>query len=60
VAAVKKEEVPVFQEPAVTHEQEQQHPLIHDVPDDEPSRRLQKARRSAISDYYEVYVSKGI
>jgi hypothetical protein len=51
---------PVFQEPIINHEEEQQEPPIHDVPHNEPPRRSQRARRSAISDDYEVYVSEKI
>jgi hypothetical protein len=50
----------VFQEPIVNHEEEQQQPLIQDVPRNEHSRRSQRARRSAISEDYEVYVSEEI
>jgi hypothetical protein len=51
---------PVFQEPITNHEEEQQEPLVHDVPHNKPPRRCQRARRSAISDDYEVYVSEEI
>jgi hypothetical protein len=55
-----EEDEPVFQEPIVNHEEEQQQPLIQDVPHNEPRRRSQRARRSAISEDYEVYVSEEI
>jgi hypothetical protein len=51
--------VPVFQKPIINHE-EQQEPLIQDVSHSEPPRRSQRARRSAIPDDYEVYVSEEI
>jgi hypothetical protein len=51
---------PVFQEPITNHEEEQQEPPVQDVPHNEPPRRSQMAKRSAISDDYEVYVSKEI
>jgi hypothetical protein len=57
---VDEELEPVFQEPITNHEEEQQEPPIHDVPHNEPSRISQRARRSAISDDYEVYVSEEI
>jgi hypothetical protein len=47
-------------EPIVNHEEEQQEPPIQDVPHNEPTRRSQRTRRSAISDDYDVYVSKEI
>jgi hypothetical protein len=50
---------PVFQEPIINHE-EQQEPPVQDVLHNEPPRRSQMARRSAISDDYEVYVSEEI
>jgi hypothetical protein len=49
---------PIFQEPITNHEEEQQEPPIQDVPHNEPPRRSQRARKSAISDDYEVYVSE--
>jgi hypothetical protein len=55
MAKIDKEE-----EPIANHEKEQQQPPMQDVPHDEPPRRSQRARRSAISDDYEVYVSKEI
>jgi acetoin utilization deacetylase AcuC-like enzyme len=55
-----EEEELVFQEPIVNHEEEQQQPLIQDVPYNEPPRRSQRARRSAISEDYDVYVSEEI
>jgi hypothetical protein len=51
---------PVFQKPITNHEEEQQEPPVQDVPHNEPPRRSQRARRSAISDDYEVYVSEEI
>jgi hypothetical protein len=51
--------VPVFQKPIINHE-EQQEPLVQDVPHSEPPRRSQRARRSAIPDDYEIYVSEEI
>jgi hypothetical protein len=49
-----------FKEPIANHEKEQQQSLMQDVPHDEPPRRSQRVRRSAISDDYEVYVSEEI
>jgi hypothetical protein len=57
---VDEELEPVFQEPITNHEEEKQEPPIQEVPHNEPPRRSQRARRSAISDDYEVYVSKKI
>jgi hypothetical protein len=51
---------PVFREPITNHEEEQQEPPVQDVPHNEPPRRYQRARRSAISDDYEIYVSEEI
>jgi hypothetical protein len=49
------------EEEAITnHEEEQQQPPIWDVSRNEPPRRSQRARRSAISEDYEVYISKEI
>jgi hypothetical protein len=56
---VDEELEPIFQEPITNHE-EQQEPSIQDVPHNEPPRRSQRARRSAISDDYDVYVSEEI
>jgi hypothetical protein len=55
-------EIPAFEEPAVTHEEERQQPPIQDqdVPHVEPTRRSQRTRRLAISDDYEVYSSEEI
>jgi hypothetical protein len=50
----------VFQEPIINHEEEQQEPPVQDVPHNEPPRKSQRARRSTISDDYEVYVSEEI
>jgi hypothetical protein len=55
-----EEEEHVFHEPIANHEEEQQQPTIQDVPYNEPPRRSQRARRSAISNDYEVYVSEEI
>jgi hypothetical protein len=60
MAEVNEELEPIFQEPITNHEEEQQEPLIQDVPHNEPPRRSQRARRSAISNDYEVYVSEEI
>jgi hypothetical protein len=57
---VDKDLEPVFQEPISNHEEEQQEPPVQDVPHNEPPRRSQRARRSAIPDDYEVYVSEEI
>jgi hypothetical protein len=48
-----------FKEPITNHE-EQQQPPIQVVPHNETPRRSQRARRSAMSDEYEVYVSEEI
>jgi hypothetical protein len=48
------------QEPITNHEEEQQEPLVQDVPHNEPPRRSQRARRLVISNDYEVYVSEKI
>jgi hypothetical protein len=47
-------------EPITNHEEEQQEPPIQDVPHNEPPRRSQRARRPAIADDYEIYVSEEI
>jgi hypothetical protein len=60
MAEIIEEEKPVFQEPIVNHEEEQQHPPMQDVPRNEPPKRSQRAGRSAISEDYEVYVSEEI
>jgi hypothetical protein len=57
---VDEEVEPVFQEPITSHEEEQQEHPIQDVPHNEPPRRSQRARKSAIFDDYEVYVSEEI
>jgi hypothetical protein len=54
-----EEEKHVFKEPIDNHE-EQQQPPIQVVPHNEPPRRSQMIRRSAMSDEYEVYVSEEI
>jgi hypothetical protein len=59
MAEVDEEEEPVFQELIANHE-EQQEPPIQDVTQNEPPRRSQRARRSAISDDYKVYVNEEI
>jgi hypothetical protein len=55
-------EIPTFEEPAVTHEEERQQPPIQDqdVPHVEPPRRSQQTRRPAICNDYEVYSSEEI
>jgi hypothetical protein len=60
MAEIDEEEELVFQEPIANHEEEQQQPPMQDVLHDEAPRRSQRARRSAISDDYEVYVSEEI
>jgi hypothetical protein len=57
---VDEELEPVVQEPITNHEEEQQEPPVQDVPHNKPPRRSQRARRSAISNDYEVYVSEEI
>jgi hypothetical protein len=57
---VDEELEPIFQEPITNYEEEQQEPPIQDVSHNKPPRRSQRARRSAISDDYEVYVSEEI
>jgi hypothetical protein len=57
MADINEEEEPIFQEPIDNHEEEQQQPPIQDVPHNEPPKRSQRARRLAISEDYEVYVS---
>jgi hypothetical protein len=51
---------PIFQESIINHEEEQQEPHVQDVSHNEPPIRSQRARRSAICDDYEVYVSEEI
>jgi hypothetical protein len=51
---------PIFQEPITNHEEELEEPPVQDVPHNEPPRRSQRARRSAISNDYEIYVSEEI
>jgi hypothetical protein len=58
MAEIDEEEEPIFQESIVNHEKEQQQHPMQDVPHDEPPRKSQRARRSDISDGYEVYVSE--
>jgi hypothetical protein len=60
MAETNEEEEPVFQEPIANHLEEQQQPLIQDVSRNEPPRRSQRVRRSAISEDYKVYVSEEI
>jgi hypothetical protein len=55
---VDEELEPVFQEPITNHKEEQQEPPVQDVSHNEPPRRSQRARMSAISNDYEVYVTK--
>jgi hypothetical protein len=57
---VDEELEPVFQEPITNHEEEQQEPPVHDVPHNEPPRRSRRAKRSTISNEYEVYISEEI
>jgi hypothetical protein len=60
MAEVDEELKHVFQEPITNHEEEQQESPIQDVPHNEPPRRSQMVRKSAISDDYKVYVSEEI
>jgi hypothetical protein len=60
MAKVDEEVEPDFQESITNHEEEQQEPHIQDVPHNEHRKISQRARRSAISDDYEVYVSEKI
>jgi hypothetical protein len=60
MAEINEEEEPIFQEPIANHKEEQQQPPIQDVPRNETPRRSQRARRSTISEDYEVYVSEEI
>jgi hypothetical protein len=55
-------EIPAFEEPVVTREEERQQPPIQDqdVPHVEPAIRSQQTRRPAISNDYEVYSSEEI
>jgi hypothetical protein len=55
-------EIPAFEEPVVTREEERQQPPIQDqdVPHVEPAIRSQQTRRPAISNDYEVYSSAEI
>jgi hypothetical protein len=57
---VDEELEPIFQESITNYEEEQQEPPMQDVPYNEPPRRSQRGRRSAISNDYEVYVSEEI
>jgi hypothetical protein len=57
---VDEELKPIFQEPITNHEEEQQEPPVQDVLHNKPRRRSQRARRPAISNGYEVYVSEEI
>jgi hypothetical protein len=54
------EEESIFQEPIANHKEEQQQPLMQNVSHNEPPRKSQRARRLAISDDYEIYVSEEI
>jgi hypothetical protein len=60
MAEVDEELEPILQEPIANHEEGLQEPPIQDVPHNEPTRRSRRARRLAISDDYEVYVSEEI
>jgi hypothetical protein len=55
-------EIPAFEEPAVTREEERQQPPIQnqDVPHVELTRRSERTRRPAISNDYEAYSSEEI
>jgi hypothetical protein len=57
---VDEELEPICEEPITNHKEEQQEPPIQHVSHNEPPRRSQRARRSDISDDYEVYVSEEI
>jgi hypothetical protein len=57
---VDEELKPIFQEPITNHEEEQQEPHVQNVSHNEPPRRSHRARRSAISNDYDVYVSEEI
>jgi hypothetical protein len=54
------EEESIFQEPIANHKEEQQQPLMQNVSHNEPPKKSQRARRLAISDDYEIYVSEEI
>ena len=61
IATINEHEEPVLQdpiEPIVTHKEEQQQPHMEQVPTNGAPKRSQKARKSVISDDYEVYVSE--
>jgi hypothetical protein len=60
MAETNEKEEPSFEKHISNHEEEQQQSIIQDVPRNEPPRRSQRARRSAISEDYEVYVSEEI
>jgi hypothetical protein len=60
MAEIDEEDEPVFQEPIANHEEEQREPPIQDVSHNEHPRRFQRARRSAISNDYKVYISEEI
>jgi hypothetical protein len=60
MAETNEKEEPGFQKHISNHEEEQQQPIIQDMSRNEPSRRSQRARRSAISEDYEVYVNEEI
>jgi hypothetical protein len=55
---INKEDEPIFQEPIANHEENEQQPPMQDAPHNETPRRSQRARRSAISEDYEVNVCK--
>jgi hypothetical protein len=57
---VDEELEPIFQELITNHEELQQEPPVQDVSHNEPPRRSQRAKRSAISNDYQVYVSEEI
>ena len=61
VATINEHEEPALQdpiEPIVAHEEEQQQPHMEQAPTNKAPRRSQRARKSAIPDDYEVYVSE--
>jgi hypothetical protein len=60
MAETNEKEEPGFQKHISNHEEEQQQPIIQDMSRNEPPRRSQRARRSAISEDYEVYVNEEI
>jgi hypothetical protein len=57
---INEEDKPIFQEPIANHEEKEQQPPMQDAPHNETPRRSQRARRSAISEDYEVNVCEEI